>query len=107
MMICGTVGRSFAELAVSFSQHPDEYRPERPVLLAVDQQFGEGGRVLLPLQIVQHQPSQGTRFHVVPSYATLTIQDPVVKSCGDARVSRRCVRVMTGSSVSVSPPVTV
>ena len=42
------------------------------------------------IEILQHQPSQGTRFHVVPSYATLTIQDPVVKSCGDARVSRRC-----------------
>ena len=26
-------------------------------------------------RIVQHLPSQGTRFHVVPSYATLTIQD--------------------------------
>ena len=25
----------------SLPQHPDEDRPERPVLLAVDQQFGE------------------------------------------------------------------
>ena len=25
-----------------FSKHPDEHRPERPVLLAVDQQLGEG-----------------------------------------------------------------
>ena len=24
------------------SQHADEHRPERPVLLAVDQQFGHG-----------------------------------------------------------------
>jgi hypothetical protein len=23
-------------------QHPDQYRPERPVLLAVDQELGEG-----------------------------------------------------------------
>jgi hypothetical protein len=41
MMICGTVGRSFADLAVSFSQYPDEHRPERPVLLAIDQKFAE------------------------------------------------------------------
>ena len=26
---------------VGLSQHPDEHRPERPVLLAVDQQLGE------------------------------------------------------------------
>jgi hypothetical protein len=26
-------------LAVTLSQHADEHRPERPVLLAVDQQF--------------------------------------------------------------------
>jgi hypothetical protein len=26
----------------NLSQHPDEHRPERPVLLAVDQQVGEG-----------------------------------------------------------------
>jgi hypothetical protein len=29
-------------LPTHFPQHPDEYRPERPVLLAVDQQLGEG-----------------------------------------------------------------
>jgi hypothetical protein len=27
---------------LTFSQHPDEHRPERPILLAVDQEFGEG-----------------------------------------------------------------
>jgi hypothetical protein len=27
---------------IGISQHPDQHRPERPVLLAVDQQFGEG-----------------------------------------------------------------
>jgi hypothetical protein len=30
------------DLALSLPQHPDEHRPERPVLLAVDQQLGEG-----------------------------------------------------------------
>jgi len=29
-------------LAVGLPQHPDEHRPERPILLAVDQQLGEG-----------------------------------------------------------------
>ena len=28
--------------ALSLPQHPDEHRPERPILLAVDQEFGEG-----------------------------------------------------------------
>ena len=27
---------------VAVSQHPDEHRPQRPVLLAVDQELGEG-----------------------------------------------------------------
>ena len=27
---------------VGLPQHPDEHRPKRPVLLAVDQQLGEG-----------------------------------------------------------------
>ena len=29
--------------AVGLSQHPDQHRPQRPVLLAVDQELGEGG----------------------------------------------------------------
>jgi hypothetical protein len=28
--------------ALVLSQHPDEHRPKRPILLAVDQEFGEG-----------------------------------------------------------------
>jgi hypothetical protein len=28
--------------AIGLSQHPDQHRPERPVLLAVDQELGEG-----------------------------------------------------------------
>ena len=27
---------------LAFAQHADEHRPQRPVLLAVDQEFGEG-----------------------------------------------------------------
>ena len=30
-------------LALRLSQHPDAHGPDRPVLLAVDQQLGEGG----------------------------------------------------------------
>ena len=29
--------------AVDLSQHADQHRPENPILLAVDQQLGEGG----------------------------------------------------------------
>jgi hypothetical protein len=37
-------------LAVGLAQHPDEHRPQRPVLLAVDQEFGKG-RGLRPVLI--------------------------------------------------------
>ena len=30
---------------VGLSQHADQHRPERPVLLAVDQQLGEGATI--------------------------------------------------------------
>ena len=32
-------------------QHPDEHRPERPILLAVDQQLGEGPRLRVPVEL--------------------------------------------------------
>jgi hypothetical protein len=34
-------------LAVGLPQHPDQRRPGRPVLVAVDQQLGEGGALLV------------------------------------------------------------
>ena len=45
-------------------QHPDEHRPERPVLLAVDQELGEGAALRIapeladpvgPLEVGEHQ----------------------------------------------------
>ena len=45
-------------------QHPDEHRPKRPVLLAVDQQLGEGpalrvapelGYPVGPLEVGEHE----------------------------------------------------
>ena len=45
-------------------QHPDEHRPKRPVLLAVDQEFGEGAALwvapelsdpVCPLEVGKHQ----------------------------------------------------
>jgi hypothetical protein len=33
---------------LALPQHPDQHRPERPVLLAVDQQLGEGMRLRVP-----------------------------------------------------------
>ena len=35
-------GRHRKRLPAGLLQHPDQHRPERPVLLAVDQQLGEG-----------------------------------------------------------------
>jgi len=40
----GLIGPGSARLP----QHPDEHRPERPVLLAVDQEFGEGAGGVVP-----------------------------------------------------------
>ena len=51
-------------LAVCLPQHPDEHRPQRPVLLAVDQQLGEGAALRVapeladpvgPLEVGEHQ----------------------------------------------------
>jgi hypothetical protein len=53
-------------------QHPDEHRPERPVLLAVDQELGEGAALwvtpelsdpVCPLEVGEHEDMEelGTR----------------------------------------------
>ena len=39
------------EVIRSRLQHPDEHRPERPVLLAVDQELGEGPRLRVPPEL--------------------------------------------------------
>ena len=39
----GTPNDPVTALVVVLPQHPDEHRPERPVLLAVDQQLGSKG----------------------------------------------------------------
>jgi hypothetical protein len=53
-----------AGLAIGASQHPGEHGPKRSVLLAVDQQFGEGSALrvtpeladpLGPLEVGQHE----------------------------------------------------
>ena len=38
-------------VAVALPQHPDEHRPERPVLLAVDQELGERPRLGVPVEL--------------------------------------------------------
>ena len=37
----GRLSAQPSPIAVDLPQHPDEYRPQRPILLAVDQQLGE------------------------------------------------------------------
>jgi hypothetical protein len=39
---CGAGSQVRLAPLIGFPQHPDQHRPERPVLLAVDQQLGEG-----------------------------------------------------------------
>jgi hypothetical protein len=43
-------GTSIASISrtVGLPQHPDQDRPERPILLAVDQELGEGARLRVP-----------------------------------------------------------
>ena len=54
-------------LAVAFPQHPDEHRSERPILLAVDQELGEGAALrvapeladpLCPLEVGEHRDAE-------------------------------------------------
>jgi hypothetical protein len=49
--------RGLGVVSVSLPQHPDEHRPERPVLLAVDQQLGEGAT----LRVAQNSPIRSAR----------------------------------------------
>ena len=46
--------------ALGFSQHPDQHCPERPVLLPVDQQFGEGTTLRVgPRTLRSGRPARG------------------------------------------------
>jgi hypothetical protein len=38
-------------LLIALPQHPDQHRPERSVLLAVDQEPGEGARLRVPPEL--------------------------------------------------------
>jgi hypothetical protein len=46
-----------------FSKHADEHRPQRPVLLAVDQEFGERARLRVPLELTDPVGSLEVREH--------------------------------------------
>jgi hypothetical protein len=45
------VARRALCLALGLSQHPYEDRPERPILLAVDQELGEGPALWVALEL--------------------------------------------------------
>ena len=36
---------------IRFAQHPDEHRPKRPILLAVDQELGEGAALAVTSEL--------------------------------------------------------
>jgi hypothetical protein len=48
---------------LGFSQHPDQHRPERPVLLAVDQQLGEGAALRVAPELADPVGSLEVREH--------------------------------------------
>jgi hypothetical protein len=66
-LVLRRTGIASISMTVGLSQHPYEDRPERPVLLAVDQQLGEDAALrvapelsdpLGPLEVGQHQDVQ-------------------------------------------------
>jgi hypothetical protein len=44
-------------------QHPDQHRPERPILLAVDQELGEGAALRIPPELADPVGSLEVREH--------------------------------------------
>jgi hypothetical protein len=61
--------------SVSLAQHPDEHRPEHPVLLAVDQELGEGAALRIapeltdplgPLEVGEHQDANSSARRAGP-----------------------------------------
>ena len=94
--------------SLHLAQHPDEYRPERPILLAVDQQFGEGAALRVgpelpdPLDAVevgQHQDVKefgaGSRSENVPLCVPIVVLE-TAGGCADTP----SINEGKGSSVS-------
>jgi hypothetical protein len=69
--------------SVSFPQHPDQHRPKHPVLLAVDQQLGEGSLLLQdPVEV----PAVGDTLQLILAdlpESEATPSDEVLHSLGD------------------------
>ena len=65
--------------AVTLPQHPDEHRPKRPVLLAVDQELGEGAALWMApelsdpvgsLEVGEHEDMEQLRTRSRPERAS-------------------------------------
>jgi hypothetical protein len=76
----------------SLPQHPDEHRPERPVLLAVDQELGEG----TALRVAQDSPIRSARCLTRESRSALcsgilpgTFGARIIAFASDDKSSRR------------------
>jgi hypothetical protein len=48
---------------IAFPQHPDQHRPKRPILLAVDQQLGEGAALWVAPELSDPVGSIEVREH--------------------------------------------
>jgi len=78
-----------AELALRFPQHPDQHRPKDPVLLAVDQELGEGAALRVAPELADPVGSVEVGEH----------QDVAQLGAGRAFVivERFCDRISPGS----------
>jgi hypothetical protein len=72
---------------IGLAQHPDQHRPERPVLLAVDQELGEGSALWVApelsdpvgsLEVRQHQDAEqfgaGSRTEGVEAFTEAALE---------------------------------
>jgi hypothetical protein len=121
---CGqSSAKMFSRLALS--QHPDEHCPERPVLLAVDKEFGEGATLRVapeladpvgPLEVRQHQdveefgPSRRLEGLESLTQKVLELRDSghsqTLRQLADGRARRRytfCNREKYSTQESIQP----
>jgi len=50
----------WARPSLGFPQHADQYRPKRPILLAVNQQLGEGTALRVRADVARHKSALAT-----------------------------------------------
>jgi hypothetical protein len=88
-------------------QHPDEHRPEDPVLLAVDQQLGEGPGLRVPLECVEEVQAavvRRNRFALGASYRAMIRPHIVVPLALVLLLATGCQQRTNGSIALTTQP---